>query len=486
MAKKVVTLFIDDTGIRLLVASGRQVKKWADLPLEPGLVKSSVVIRETEVANRIKQFLKTHKVKTRKVVVGLSGLHCLTRPITLPQLPRTMLEEAVVREARRVLPVPLEQLYLSWQIIPSNNGKTQVFLVGVPCKTADTLIQTLRQAGLKPSLMGMKPLVLAELAKETTAVILDVQHTEFDIIIMADGVPQPIRTVPLPSETMSWQDELPLIRDDLERTIIFYNSNNPEKPITTSVPIFVAGEIADEVEACRSLSEALGHTVALLPQPFLAYPHQLDLPRYMTNIGLVLKELSPDKRAGLSRVYLNVLPAPYRPKPVSIFRVAALPVSAVLLMSTVFLMVLIQNASADIDTKRVKLNKADLLLQQRVTQKQKVTDTVIQIRKQLAQVEASRNAFNKAVVNLKTQSNRVHGELNTTVTSLINGVSITSMNYTNGGLTVNGKVSSQEALLEYIGALSSSKKYSEVIIISIRKTETGSLDFVVFLKGGGG
>ncbi|MBI4295941.1 MAG: pilus assembly protein PilM [Chloroflexi bacterium] len=485
MAKKVVTLFIDDTGIRLLVASGRQVKKWADLPLEPGLVKSNVVIRETEVADRIRQFLKTHNVKTKKVVVGLSGLHCLTRPITLPQLPRTMLDEAVMREARRVLPVPPEQLYLSWQTIPSTNGKMQVFLVGVPCKTADTLIQTLRQAGLKPSLMGMKPLVLAELAKETTAIILDVQHDEFDIIIMSDGIPQPIRTVPLPSETMSWQDELPLVRDDLERTITFYNSNNPEKPITPSVPIFVAGEIADEPEACRSLSEALGHTVVPLPPPFLAYPHQLDLPRYMTNVGLVLKELSPDKKAGLSQAYLNILPAPYRPKPVSMFRMVAIPEFVVLVTSALFLMTLIQSASADVGAKRVELSKSDQLLRQKVAQKQKITDNIVQLNKQVSQIETSRNAFNKAVVNLKKQSNRVYGELNTTVTSLIGGVTVNSMSYTSGALTVNGKASSQDVLLDYVSTLSSSKKFSEIIITSIRRTDTGILDFVLVLKGGG-
>ena len=41
MAKKIVTLYIDDTSIRLLVTSGKRVKKWADVPLPPGMVKNS-------------------------------------------------------------------------------------------------------------------------------------------------------------------------------------------------------------------------------------------------------------------------------------------------------------------------------------------------------------------------------------------------------------------------------------------------------------
>jgi len=31
MAKKIVTLYIDDTSIRLLVTSGRKVKKWVQV-----------------------------------------------------------------------------------------------------------------------------------------------------------------------------------------------------------------------------------------------------------------------------------------------------------------------------------------------------------------------------------------------------------------------------------------------------------------------
>ncbi len=116
MVKKVVTLYIDDTSLRLVVTAGKRIKKWAELPLEPGLVKGAVVIKEAEVAAKIKQLFKAQKIKTRKVVVGLSGLHSLTRPITLPQLPKAMLDEATIREAKRVLPVPLDQFYLLWQI----------------------------------------------------------------------------------------------------------------------------------------------------------------------------------------------------------------------------------------------------------------------------------------------------------------------------------------------------------------------------------
>ena len=42
-------------------------------------------------------------------------------------IPKEMLDEAVNREAERALPVPLKELYISWQSIPAPEGKTQVF-----------------------------------------------------------------------------------------------------------------------------------------------------------------------------------------------------------------------------------------------------------------------------------------------------------------------------------------------------------------------
>jgi Tfp pilus assembly protein PilN len=152
MAKTIVTLHVDDTSIRLLEAHGKRLRKWADMPLEPGLVKGGVVIKEAEVATKIRQLLKAQKVRAKKVIVGLSGIHCLSRPLAFPQLPKAMLDEAVMREAKRVLPVPVEQLHISWQIIPVPEGKAQIYLLAIPRKTTDAMIRTLRQGKMSEGL----------------------------------------------------------------------------------------------------------------------------------------------------------------------------------------------------------------------------------------------------------------------------------------------------------------------------------------------
>ena len=102
MAKKIVTLYVDDTSLRLMVTDGKRIKEWAESPLEPGLIEDGVIVNEAEVAAKVKQLFEVQKVKTKKVIMGVSGLRCLTRPVILPQLPKEMVDEAVKREAKTV------------------------------------------------------------------------------------------------------------------------------------------------------------------------------------------------------------------------------------------------------------------------------------------------------------------------------------------------------------------------------------------------
>jgi hypothetical protein len=70
-----ITLFIEDTSIRLLVSQGMKIKKKAEIKLDPGMVKGAVVLKEPEVAARITELLRSQEVVGKKVLLGFSGLH---------------------------------------------------------------------------------------------------------------------------------------------------------------------------------------------------------------------------------------------------------------------------------------------------------------------------------------------------------------------------------------------------------------------------
>ncbi len=117
MAKQQISLYIDDSSISVLATKGRQPEKWGVVPLERGLVKEGVVQDQQTVAEKIKEALRSAKIMRRQVTVGVSGLNCLYQMLLLPELPENLREEAISPEAAQSLGIPLEGVYLSWQVL---------------------------------------------------------------------------------------------------------------------------------------------------------------------------------------------------------------------------------------------------------------------------------------------------------------------------------------------------------------------------------
>ena len=474
MSKKVVTIYINDANLKILVAKGDKVKKYGTLPLESGLVKDGTVIDEAKVAVKIRKLRKATRVRARKVIVGLSGLHCLCQLITLPNLPKEMLPEAIRREAERVLSVPLDELYISWQIIPASGEEISVFLAALPRNATDALVKTLRQAHVKPYLMDLAPLALARVVDRKTAAIVDIRSAEVDIVIMVEGVPQIVRSLSLPSRAVSLQEKLPTIREELSRTIKFYNSGHPEKPLESSLPIFVSGELAQEPEARQSLADELKHAILPLSSP-LKCPKGLDPSQYMVNIGLALKELSPKKRASLSVVNLNVLPETYRPVVFSLSRVL-IPLIITLGIGSLFpLAMLAQGAVGDTASLQAQVDFANQLLEVRQEKQQIQGEEITELQKQIDELEVANDSFTSVLNNFGRQQVIVNGDLESaiSISTLPSTVDLSIISHASTELVISGMSPSETEVLEYASALRDTGRFPQVIITSIGKTESG-------------
>ena len=484
MAGKIVTLYLDNTQLKLLVTSGKRIKKFAELPLELPSAKVSPAAREAELAAKIKQLLESRKVGAKKIILGLSGLHCLTRPLTLPLLPKAMLEEAIMREARRVLPVPLEQLHVSWQIISASEGNTKVFLVAIPRNTADSILKVLHRVGLKPYMIDIKPLALTRLAKEATAIIVDVQSTEFDIVIMVDGIPQPVRTVSFPSETLNQQEKLDMVKNEIIRTTEFYNSNNPEKPLSPETPMYVSGELAGEPELAEALGNELGFTIAHLVSP-LKSPKGLDPSPYLTNVGLAIKEITSGKEAGPPAVNVNSLPAPYRSKPFPVLKFLAIPGIAAAMGILILMVMFIQDASATIASARTQLDGTNEIINQKQAQKKELTESIAQLEKKVSNAKASVDTFVTATDVLREQGEIINGDLAVTPEKLYTGMNLTRISHNGSELTIQGWAPSEVEILTYARSLVATGRFTVLTITRVSRSqddESEGMSFILVLK----
>ena len=303
------------------------------------------------------------------------------------------------------------------------------------------------------------------MVKEATAIIVDVQPTEFDIVIMADGIPQPIRTIPFSGKGLSLQEKIQVVRSDLERTVEFYNSNNPEKPIDSSVTIFVSGELAEEPQLYQELGVELGYPVSPLSSP-LQTADELNLSHYLVNVGLALKEL--EKEAGPLVTNLNTIPPTYLPKPISISKVMALPATASVIGLMILMVTSIQDASANIVSIQSELDTTNQIINHRQSQKQILIDNIADLEVKVAGAIATGNAYSAALNSLDVKGEVINGDLAATVDNMVSNVTLTSIGHSMNTLAITGTAPSEAEILRYARNLDATGRFSEVTITSIR------------------
>ncbi len=313
MARDATAIYIDDSAIRMLDVSGRRARQWAVEPLKAGLVRDGFVVDEAAVATAIRTLWAKEQPGSQRVIAGISGINCLYRLLTLPELPRNLLPEAVKREASRAFGVPLEQLHISWQTLPGKPNETLVYVAAAPRNTVDGLIRTLKQANLNPYMMDIAPLALARSTAEPSALIADLQPAGLDIVLKMAGMPEVIRSVSV-TPGASLTERVAVVRQELQRAVTFYNSSHPDTPVGDDIPLLVAGELGEHQEAWPELLGRAGRRIEAL-QPPLESPAGFIPYLYAPTIGLVLKETAGKALEGYSRVSVNMLPEIYIPKP---------------------------------------------------------------------------------------------------------------------------------------------------------------------------
>jgi len=395
-----VTLDIEDNSIKLMVVNGRRVETAATLPLESGLVHDGVIMDSSTVGRRISELMAAQHIAEKRVAVSISGIHSIYRVVTVPRLSKKLLEEAAKREMERVMPVSLSELYTSWQSISTSDIDVTICLVGLPRNTVDATLDTLRVAGLLPDALEVRPLTLVRVADERNAIVINAQPTGFDIAVMIDGIPELLRSLPFPAGTDSPDEKVAEVKEELDRTIAFYNSSHKGAEITFNMAAFVSGELG------QLLSQTLEHRVKPLP-PLLSYGDGLDLREYATNIGLALRQARPE--SGPARVTLNVTPEVYMPKPFPVIQLA----SWAFIVLALALLLLFGISTMQSYSKTLTMQTQVASAQAQVDLRRGTEATIAQLQTQINTAKSAAATFTKPLASSKAQRDKVNKDLST-------------------------------------------------------------------------
>lgn len=283
-----VTLVIEGSAARLLVVSGNAVKKWASVPLEEGLILEGVIQQPEKVGKAVGELFQREGVPRHNIITCTSGAHAVHRSFTLPSMRQEDLKSAVVYQAKREMPMPLEELVMTWQVLDYSERHYEVFVIGIPRDVIGAFMETLRYARVRPNAVDVKPLALARAANRATAIIGNVEADSIDIVYLYQHAPALIRTVYFPDISSSLIELGQRLADELQRTIRAYNDTNRLRPVSPNTPVFLSGGASDYFSLAEALYGSLEYTIERLNPP-LTFPPHFPTEEYAANIGLALK-----------------------------------------------------------------------------------------------------------------------------------------------------------------------------------------------------
>ena len=118
--------------------------------------EDGVVVQPEIVAKAVLELFQKHLVgdiTTRRVAIAIPAYRTFTRSLRLPKLKQKELHEAVQLEAEQYIPVPLEELYLDYEVIQQSKDEIELFAVAAPRTIVDSYLDLAQILGLEPVLI---------------------------------------------------------------------------------------------------------------------------------------------------------------------------------------------------------------------------------------------------------------------------------------------------------------------------------------------
>lgn len=119
-------------------------------------LEDGVVTKPEIIAQAALDLFKNHLVgdiTTDRVAMSIPAYRIFTRSMQLPKLKDKEVAEAVELEAEQYVSMPLEELYLDYEIIRQTPEATEVFLVAVPRVIVDSYLNLTQIMGLETVLI---------------------------------------------------------------------------------------------------------------------------------------------------------------------------------------------------------------------------------------------------------------------------------------------------------------------------------------------
>ena len=195
---------------------GFELLNFGIMPLPPETIVDETIEKPEVVTAAIKNLLKMEKIKTKDVVIAVSGQSLVIKKINVPKMTEDELAESIRVEAEQYLPFDIEEVNVDFQIIKEiTSEKGEKEEEGEPKTTMDVLLVAVRKemigdrrkpildAGLKPVIIDLDVFAIENgyelnygVPHGEVVALIDMGATFTNVNILVDGVTEVTRDIP--------------------------------------------------------------------------------------------------------------------------------------------------------------------------------------------------------------------------------------------------------------------------------------------------
>lgn len=118
--------------------------------------EDGVITQPEIIAKAASELFKHHiigDITTRRAAIAIPAYRTFTRSLQLPKLKSKELKEAVELEAEQYISLPLDELYLDYEVIRQTDNSTELLVAAVPQTIVDSYLELAQIIGLETILI---------------------------------------------------------------------------------------------------------------------------------------------------------------------------------------------------------------------------------------------------------------------------------------------------------------------------------------------
>jgi general secretion pathway protein L len=285
-----------------------------------GFYREPVVADDGSVADQVRGFLQRHQLEATTVLSSLPGDLVTLRTFFLPFRDRKRLDQTVPFELENQVPFGLDEVVVDYHVLHRDRAGSNVLAALVQRRDLEEHLNQLKDAGLDPKVVDLAPLatlnVLNLLGNDLpeTFVYVGGDERRTTVAFFRNRQLIGLRTV-VPATPVSTgeaeaaaagnghpageAERIAALVGEIRWTLLAVNG----APLDSGLPCFVSGDGIAFDQLGQELSAALDLTVHRLDGARL---HNLpaalhgDLGRFVSPLGLALREVTPNDALGLN------------------------------------------------------------------------------------------------------------------------------------------------------------------------------------------